>query len=145
MLEKFFEAPEPKQAEPAAANQDMAMTGDDDGEVLTDDLGAAASDEKDNDLDFDNVFNVKTSSDSDKKEENKFSFDMGDGDKKTDENDKEGDKEEAKTESTAAATEGAEEAKTESKEAAQTDESTNSTEAEDPNAARPALLRQDTP
>jgi len=78
MLEKFFEAPEPKQAEPVAANQDMAMTGDDDGEVLTDDLGAAASDEKDNDLDFDNVFNVKTS---DKKEENKFSFDMDGGDK----------------------------------------------------------------
>ena len=48
--------------------------GDDDGEVLTDDLGAPASDDKDNDLDFDNVFNV-TSDDTATKTENTFSFD----------------------------------------------------------------------
>ena len=78
LLEKFFEAPEPKkpQTENSAANKDM-----DDGEVLTDDLGAAVSDDKYNDLDFDNVFNVKTTSNSndndgeDKKVENTFSFD----------------------------------------------------------------------
>lgn len=76
LLEKFFEAPEPKKpAESTAAtsaNKDM-----DDGEVLTDDLGAAVSDDKDNDLDFDNVFNVKSNDDdsSDKKTENTFSFD----------------------------------------------------------------------
>lgn len=40
LLEKFFEAPEPKEnTSSGGANRDMA---DDDGEVLTDDLGAAA-------------------------------------------------------------------------------------------------------
>ena len=80
LLEKFFEAPEPKEEDSKASsgggghvNRDMALNGaDDDGEVLTDDLGAATSDDKDNDLDFDNVFSVKTD---DKKAENTFSFD----------------------------------------------------------------------
>ena len=79
LLEKFFEAPEPKEEDSKASsggghvNRDMAFNGaDDDGEVLTDDLGAATSDDKDNDLDFDNVFSVKTE---DKKAENTFSFD----------------------------------------------------------------------
>ena len=78
LLEKFFEAPEPKKQSDSSAtlaNKDM-----DDGEVLTDDLGAAVSDDKDNDLDFDNVFSVKTTANSnddasDKKVENTFSFD----------------------------------------------------------------------
>ena len=78
LLEKFFEAPEPKEnTSSGGANRDMA---DDDGEVLTDDLGAAA--QKDNDLDFDNVFSVKTDNASDKKEENTFSFDTPAEDKK---------------------------------------------------------------
>lgn len=83
LLEKFFEAPEPKEPSTSGgANQDMAMTGaDDDGEVLTDDLGAAVSDDKDNDLDFDNVFTTKTG---DKKVENTFSFDTPAEDKKED-------------------------------------------------------------
>ena len=79
LLEKFFEAPEPKQAAVAAAataaNEDvMSAGGDDNMEIFTDGLGAAPSDEKPNDLDFDNVFNV-TSSDSETKTENTFSFD----------------------------------------------------------------------
>ena len=56
---------------------------DDDGEVLTDDLGVAA--QKDNDLDFDNVFSIKTDAVSDKKEENTFSFDTPAEDKKEEE------------------------------------------------------------
>ena len=80
LLEKFFEAPEPKEEDSKASsgggghvNRDMALNGaDDDGEVLTDDLGAATSDDKDNDLDFDSVFSVKNE---DKKAENTFSFD----------------------------------------------------------------------
>ena len=79
LLEKFFEAPEPKeetqQNDTAAANEDMVMSdGNYGNEVLTDDLGAAATDDKDNDLDFDNVFGVK-SNDSADKTENTFSFD----------------------------------------------------------------------
>ena len=106
LLEKFFEAPEPRQAlQTTAANEDMAMAGgDDDGEVLTDDLGAPASDDKDNDLDFDNVFNV-TSDDTATKTENTFSFDTPVAEKPDedakDENSKE--EEEKKTETDASA------------------------------------------
>ena len=84
LLEKFFEAPEPKEtSKTSGANRDMTLNGaDDDGEVLTDDLGAATSDDKDNDLDFDNVFSVKTDTASDKKVENTFSFDTPAEDKK---------------------------------------------------------------